>query len=92
MPMNSKEFLAVLANRCGLSTEETSENIASLIEAMTERLCEGDTVSVQGFGTFDVKKKNERVIVNPVSRQKMLVPPKLTLNFKPSINLKERFK
>lgn len=90
--MNSKEFLAVLANRCGMTTEETSANMSTLIETMTERLCEGDTISIQGFGTFDVKKKNERVIVNPVSRQKMLVPPKLTLNFKPGVNLKERFK
>lgn len=90
--MNSKDFLATLAAKVGLPAEETSAHMASLIEDMTERLCEGDTVSVQGFGTFEIKKKNERVIVNPVSRQKMLVPPKLTLNFKPSVNLKERFK
>lgn len=90
--MNNKDFLELLASRTGLSVEDTSNNVNSLVEFMTERLCSGDYITAQGFGTFEVKKKNERVIVNPASHKKMLVPPKLTLNFKPSINLKERFK
>lgn len=90
--MNSKDFLARLSERSGLSLEDTSRNLSSLVETMAEKLCEGDTISIQGFGSFEVKKRNERVIVNPVSRQKMLVPPKLTLNFKPGVPLKERLK
>lgn len=90
--MNNKDFSELLASRTGLSLEEVSNNVNSLVEFMTERLCAGDSITAQGFGTFEVKKKNERVMVNPVSHKKMLVPPKLTLNFKPSANLKERFK
>lgn len=90
--MNSKEFLAVLADRTGLSVEDTSLCADALVEIMSEHLCEGDNLSLQGFGTFEVKKKNERVIVNPTSRQRMLVPPKLAVGFKPSVNLKGRLK
>lgn len=90
--MNSKEFLAVLANRSGLSVEDTSLSVDALVDAMTRHLCESDSLSLQGFGTFEVKKKNERVIVNPSTHQKMLVPPKLAVSFKPSLNLKERLK
>ena len=47
-------------------------------------------LAVQGFGIFDVKKKLERVVVNPATKKRMLVPPKLVLNFKPSNVLKEK--
>jgi len=49
-------------------------------------------VGIQGFGAFEVRKKEERISVNPVTKQRMLVPPKLTLAFKPSSTLKERIK
>jgi DNA-binding protein HU-beta/integration host factor subunit alpha len=59
---------------------------------MNNSFQEGDSVSVPNFGAFEVKKKNERVIVNPTSGQRMLVPPKLVLNFRPNIAWKEKVK
>lgn len=34
----------------------------------------------------------ERVLVNPTTRQRMLVPPKLVLAYRPSSSLKDKFK
>lgn len=34
----------------------------------------------------------ERVIVNPVTKQRMLVPPKLVLGFRPSAGIKDKLK
>ena len=59
---------------------------------MTKQLQDGDTIAIQGFGTFEVKKKMERISVNPVTQQRMLVPPKLVLTYKPSNVLKDKFK
>ena len=59
---------------------------------MSQELQDGNSVSIQGFGTFDVKKKMERISVNPVTHQRMLIPPKLVLSYKPSVSLKEKFK
>ena len=59
---------------------------------MTQELQEGKTIAIQGFGTFEVKKKLERISVNPATQQRMLIPPKLVLSYKPSTNLKEKFK
>ena len=42
------------------------------------------------FGNFEVKKRLERVIVNPTTGQRMLVPPKLVVAFKPSQILKAK--
>ena len=33
----------------------------------------------------------ERIVVNPNTKQRMLVPPKLVMSFKPSNLLKDKF-
>ena len=59
---------------------------------MIKELEEGNVIAVQGFGSFEVKKKAERISINPASKQRMLVPPKLVLSYKPSNTLKDKFK
>ena len=90
--MNNKEFTAELSKRLGYTQKDTSELISSMLSFMTEQLEEGNAIAIQGFGTFEVKKKVERISVSPTTKQRMLVPPKLVLTYKPSILLKEKFK
>lgn len=90
--MNNKEFTSELSHRLGYNLKDTSDLIASLLSDMTKQLEEGNVISIQGFGTFEVKKKTERISVNPNTKQRMLVPPKLVLTYKPSTLLKEKFK
>lgn len=90
--MNNKEFTSELSRRLGYTLKDTSELIASLLSDMSRQLEEGNAISVQGFGTFEVKKKAERISVNPTTKQRMLVPPKLVLCYKPSSLLKDKFK
>ena len=90
--MNNKDFITALATRTGHSFEETQRMVDSLVETMGDRFQEDDSVVVPNFGTFEVKKKLERIMVNPSTGQRMLVPPKLVLNFKPNVGWKERVK
>ncbi|MCQ2111350.1 MAG: HU family DNA-binding protein [Bacteroidaceae bacterium] len=88
--MNNKEFIASLSGKSGLSVEETQRSVDKLLSVMTESLQNGDTLSLSGFGVFEVRKKMERVSVNPTTGKRMLIPPKLTLNYKPSALIKDR--
>lgn len=90
--MNNKEFIAELSQKLGFSTEETSQFIQSLVSGLVEEWQKDNSVAIQGFGTFEVKKKAERISVNPTTKKRMLVPPKLALTYKPSNSLKEKFK
>jgi len=90
--LNNKEFITELSNRLGYPAKETADLVSSAISVVSEQLQEGNTVVIQGFGTFDVKKKIERISVNPATKQRMLVPPKLVINFKPSNVIKDKFK
>ena len=90
--MNNKDFIAELAQQTGYSVEDTQMFVNSIVEAMGDHFQENDNVVIPTFGTFEVKKKLERVMVNPSTGQRMLVPPKLVLNFKPNVSWKERVK
>ena len=90
--MNNNEFKSELAERLGYTIKDTSELIGSLLSDMIQELEEGNVIAVQGFGSFEVKKKAERISINPASKQRMLVPPKLVLSYKPSNTLKDKFK
>jgi DNA-binding protein HU-beta/integration host factor subunit alpha len=90
--MNNKEFVAELSRRTGYKNSQAQKLLQNLMNAMGESFLEADSVQIPNFGTFEVKKKLERVIVNPTTGQRMLVPPKLVLNFKPNTTLKEKVK
>jgi DNA-binding protein HU-beta/integration host factor subunit alpha len=90
--MNNKEFISILAARSGKKTSETQKTVESLIAAMSDCFQEGDSVQMANFGNFEVKKKLERVMVNPTTGQRMLVPPKLVLAFKPNPTWKDKIK
>ncbi|MBR2292245.1 MAG: HU family DNA-binding protein [Prevotella sp.] len=90
--MNNKEFIATLAERLGYSQEATQRMVDIVIETMGDRFLEDDSVLIPNFGSFEVKKKMERIMVNPATGQRMLVPPKLVLGFKPNVGWKERVK
>jgi DNA-binding protein HU-beta len=53
-------------------------------------VAEGDSVTIQGFGSFDAREKARRKIYNPTSKTYIVVPPKKTLGYKMSAALKER--
>ena len=86
--MSNKEFISDLAERTGLSDKEVSSLTSATISAIIGELTEENSVAISGFGTFEVKKKLERVLVNPVTKQRMLVPPKMVVSFKPYTSLK----
>ncbi|MBQ5645313.1 MAG: HU family DNA-binding protein [Bacteroidaceae bacterium] len=90
--MNNKEFIGKLAKRCGVQIADANANVDTLVGLMTDCLKENDQLNISGFGTFEVKMRNERLSVNPKTGQRFLVPPKIVPAFKPSNKLKEKFK
>ena len=90
--MNNKEFIAELASRTGHTQDESQKMVKAVIDQMAKSFETGDAVPVSGFGTFEVKKRLERIVVNPATQQRMLVPPKLVLIFKPTASVKARLK
>lgn len=88
--MNNKEFIAELARRTKSNAKETQQRMNILVKEITEHLCNEDLISITNFGTFETKKRLERVLVSPTTGQRMLVPPKVVVGFKQSNVLKSK--
>ena len=88
--MSNKEFIAALSRELKYTTKETTVYVNALVQEMGAKLEDGNQLSISGFGSFDVRKKLERVLINPSTKQRMLVPPKMSISFKPAPSLKEK--
>ena len=89
--MNNKEFINELSRQTNQSASVTTKLVNDTIKILEEHFQQGDTVGFQGFGSFEVKQKMERISVNPTTGKRYLLPPKLVLAFKQSNVLKDRF-
>ena len=68
--------------------DDVKELSSSLVGAVLEEIAEGDSVTIQGFGSFDAREKASRRIYNPTSKTYLVVPSKTTLSYKMSVALK----
>lgn len=89
--MNNKEFINELSKQTDQPVGTTTKLINDTLRLLEEHFQQDDTISISSFGTFEVKKKMERISVNPTTGKRYLIPPKLVLGFKQSNVLKEKF-
>ena len=89
--LNNKDFVSELSRRLGYSQKDCSALLGALVAEISGQLEEDRIVSLSEFGNFEVRKKLERVVINPATQQRMLVPPRLVVAFKPSAQLKDKF-
>ncbi|MDE5793604.1 MAG: HU family DNA-binding protein [Muribaculaceae bacterium] len=88
--MDHKTFIEILSKKINAGKDETSDMIGALCHVLTEAALEGDTVTFPGFGSFEPHKRIERIAKHPSNGKRMLIPPKITLTFKPSTLLKQK--
>ncbi len=88
--MNNKEFITEMASNLGISNDQCQKMVYEFTDTMINALEMGNEVVIAGLGCFEIKKKKERLMVNPSTGKKMLVPPKLTISFKMSNTFKNK--
>lgn len=88
--MDHKTLIDILSHRVNAGKEETSEMTEALCQVLTEVALEGDSVTFPGFGSFEPRKRLERIALHPATGKRMLIPPKITLTFRPSTLLKQK--
>ncbi len=90
--MTNQEVIAALAKRLGWTQRQTTEVLETTVSILRTNLEDSNSINIQGFGLFETKKKGERISVNPVSKQRFLIPPKITLAFRPGRTINDNLK
>ena len=88
--MNNKELVAKLSSELGTTQTEANLMTEEFVRAVANQLIKSKPVQFQGFGSLEVRKREERISVNPVTQKRSLVPPKLAIAFKMSNTLKDK--
>lgn len=88
--MTNKIFIEKLATVMNMDTDEVQNHVGNFNALLAECLSDGNSVSVQGFGTIESKQKAERKMFNPTTKAYSIVPAKTSVGFKMSATLKEK--
>lgn len=63
--MNRKELVDALATKTNLSKPDTESAIGAVLEIISDTLTKGESLSLIGFGTFEVRSRAARTGRNP---------------------------
>lgn len=86
--MNKAELISAIAEKTGLSKTAAAEALDAGLDAITAAVAAHDSVSITGFGTLAVKKREARTGRNPKTNEPIEIPASFAPVFKPGKNLK----
>jgi DNA-binding protein HU-beta len=90
--MQKTDFIKVVAEKANSTQRDTATIVNAALDVIAEALTRGEKVTLTGFGTFEVRQRNEREGVNPQTRAKITIPATKTPGFSASSTLKEAVK
>jgi nucleoid DNA-binding protein len=89
-PVTKKEIVKQISERIGLTQLKTKEIVQQTFDAIVDTLIEVGRIELRNFGVFEVKRRKARKARNPRTGDKVDVPPKFVVTFKPGKEMEER--
>ena len=88
--MTKKEIVATIAEEIGLTQLKTKEIVQKTFDAIVATLVRDGRIELRNFGVFEVKRRAPRKARNPRTGDKVYVPAKNVVTFKPGKEMEER--
>jgi DNA-binding protein HU-beta len=86
--MNRKELVDALAAKTESTKADAERNIGALLDIISGTLKKGDSLTLVGFGTFEVRKRAARTGRNPKTGEALKIKASKVPAFKPGATLK----
>lgn len=71
--MTKTELINAVAMKAELTKKDSEKAVTAVFDAITEALVAGDSVSLVGFGKFEVKDRSEKMGINPRTKEPMKI-------------------
>jgi len=88
--VTKKEIVRSISEDLGLTQLETKKIVQKVFDAILETLVEEERVELRNFGIFEVKRRGPRKARNPRTGEKVFVPEKCVVTFKPGQIMQQR--
>jgi len=86
--MNRKELVDALAAKTDSTKADAERNVGAMIDIISGTLKKGDSLTLVGFGTFEVRKRAARTGRNPKTGEELKIKAAKVPAFKAGATLK----
>ena len=88
--MTKKEIVKMISDDIGLTQIKTKEIVQKTFDFIIDTLVTEGRIELRNFGVFAVKKRAARKARNPKTGEKVDVPTKFVVTFKPGKEMEKR--
>ena len=86
--MNKTEFVAAIAEEAGISKTDAAKAVKAFTDVVVEEMKKGEKIQLVGFGTFSIKMRKARNVLNPSTGENMVIPARKVVKFTPGYKMK----
>ena len=86
--MNKADLVTAMAEKAGVSKKDAEASLKAFTDIVAEQLKKGEKIQLVGFGTFEVRERSEKRVINPRTKEEMITPPCKAPAFKAGKSLK----
>ena len=88
--MNKKELIEAVADGTDVNRTMAGRAVDAVLEAIAGRLAAGESVTIPGFGTFEVRERGARTGRNPRTGEALEIAASRSAAFKAGKALRDR--
>jgi nucleoid DNA-binding protein len=88
--VTKKEIVKTISEEIGMTQLKTKEIVQKTFNAIVNTLVEDHRIELRNFGVFEVKRRAARKARNPRTGEKVFVPEKFVVTFKPGKEMEEK--
>jgi len=90
--VTKRNIARTISEELGLTQLQTRQIIQKILDSIVSTLVEEGRVELRNFGVFEVRWRKPRKARNPRTGEKITVPKRCTVIFKPGLVMEERVK
>ena len=87
--MRKPDLAAYIADKADIPTNKANDVLSAILDQITQSLSREESVTLIGFGTFEVRHRNARTGKNPQTGEPIQIAASNTVGFKPGKALKD---
>jgi DNA-binding protein HU-beta/integration host factor subunit beta len=88
--VTKQSLIQDIAKSTGLARNDIKVVVEQFLDLVGERLIDGNTIEIRGFGTFACKPRKARPARNPRTGETVLIEERLVPTFKFSNDIKDK--
>ncbi len=86
--MTKTELISAVAAKTKSTKKNAETAVNTIFSIITDELAKGEKVSVVGFGTFEVRDRKAKQVINPQTKEMMTTPASKAATFRAGQALK----